>query len=79
MRTSPRYLVCGALRHKVQNLLEAPDSGFVAGVFALFFAQFACFAVERPRLGDLNGQQLDHDIHRPDAIEVVREMGADTE
>jgi len=60
----------------VESLHEAADYGRVAGVFAVVFAELACVAVERPRLGDLDREELDDYVARTYLRKVVGEVGA---
>ena len=68
-----------ALAFEMENFEEKVDGGFVARVFAGFFAQFARGAVEGPLFGNLYGYQLYDNVHRLYAVEIVGEMGADAE
>lgn len=45
----------------------------------MVFAQLAGAAVEGPRLGNLDGNKFDYDIHRLYTVEIVGKMCADTE
>lgn len=60
----------------MQCLTETIDSGDVAGIFSLVFTQLARFAKERPRFGDLDGKQLDHDVERLHSRKIIGEMSA---
>ena len=48
-------------------------------MFALVFAELTGIVVERPRFRDFRRNQLDYDVHRLHPVEIIREMGTDTE
>ena len=48
-------------------------------MFALVFAELTGIVVERPRFCYFRCNQLDYDVHRLHPVEIIREMGTDTE
>ena len=61
----------------MQCFHEAADYLWVARVFAIVLTYLAGVVVERPRLSNLSCNELDDDVHRADAVEIVGEVGAD--
>ena len=60
----------------MEEAAEGGDGLRVAGVFAVVFAELAGGAVEWPRFGDFDVGELDDDVERTHAGEVVGEVSA---
>ena len=63
----------------MDGIHESLDDFRLTRVFPFVFRQLAGIVVEPPRLRNLGSHQLDDDVHRLDAFEVVGEVRTDTE
>ena len=63
----------------MQSLLESLDNFGLPGVLSGVFRQLTRIVIVGPTLGYLRPDELDDDVHRLNSLEIIGEMGADTE